>query len=239
MCNFLKQSDVSSLSRAKKSFYELVRPILYRHLVIDTYASLILLSRTISQATYMGKTDRKWSEQESLDQTRTLNLTLDPTKNQGQPLPAVMISRTIQAIVRRCPNIAITLCFTHCRCRLSPISALETETFPGVTNLIIYVGKHDTEDSHPNDREIERCHPSAKFWRPFVNGLTFPDCSKFEIRHYWAAPPTDAILDLTKEYDAGDTDGMLFSFLHKLVVLTLPQVPLARVVTRRLVVPTV
>ena len=241
MCNYLKQSNVSRLSRTRKSFYQLVRPILYRHPVIDDYASLILFSRTITEAMYMGRFDRKWSEQESLDQTRRLDLTLDPTKNEGQPLPAVIISRTIQAIVRRCPNLSIALSFTNCRCRLSPISALATETFPRVTSLVIHVGKHDPEDSHPNDREIERCHPSAKFWRPFVNGVTFPDCSELEIRHYWAAPhhPTIAGLDLSKEYDAGDTYGVHGTLHFKVSVLTPLQVPLARVVTRRLVAQTV
>jgi len=205
ICDLLKQSEVCNLALAKKSLYQLVRPILYRHPSITTYPSLILFSRTISQATYMGKVDRKWSEQESLDQSRTLNLTLDPTKNNGQPLPAVMISRTIQAIVRRCPRLAITLCFAHCRCRLSPVAALETETFPGVTRLILYVGKKDPEDIPINDREVKTCQPNARFWRPFVNGMTFPDCTSLEIRHYWATtPPCDANLDLMKQFPARD-----------------------------------
>lgn len=157
----------------------------------------------------MGKVDRKWSDRESLDQTRTLNLTIDPKKNDGQPPPAVMISRTIQAIVRRCPSLAITLCFAHCRCKLSPVADLEIEVFPGVTKLIVYVGKHDPEDSRGNDsndrhdRQATACVPSARFWRPFVNGMTFPDCAQLEIRHYWATtPPRDASLDLVKQYPA-------------------------------------
>ena len=153
----------------------------------------------------MGKIDRRWSTHESLDQTRTLNLTIDPTKNDGQPPPAVMISRTVQAVVRRCPSLSITLTFAHCQCLLSPVSALETENFPGVTKLIVYVGEHDPEDSRGNDREAKPCQPNAKFWRPFVNGMTFPDCKKLEVRHYWATvPPGNASLDLMKVYPPYD-----------------------------------
>ena len=203
--SFLKQSEVSSLTLVKKSFYELVRPILYRHPSITTYPSLILFSRTISQATYLGKVDVKWSSRDSLDQTRSLHLTIDPTKNGGQPSPAVIISRTIQAIHRRCPSIAITLCFAHCQCRLAPVLALENEVFPGVTRLVIYVGKHDSENNQVHDRETKSCKPNAKFWRPFVNGSTFPDCENLEIRHHWSeTPPTDASLDLRKHYPAFD-----------------------------------
>lgn len=198
ICSLLKQPEISKLCRVSKPYYQLIRPILYRHPSIDTYASLILFSRTISRATYMGKVDRKWSDKESLDQTRTLDLTIDPTKSaDGQPPPAVMISRTIHAIVRRCPQVAITLQFARCQCRLSPISSLETETFPGVVKLIIYVGSHDPESEFPNPRIASKCQPSAKFWRPFVNGMTFPDCVNLEIRHHWSTtPPSDASLDL-------------------------------------------
>ena len=153
----------------------------------------------------MRKLDQKWSAQESSDQSKTLNLTIDPTKSNGQSPPAVMISRTIQAIVRRCTGLAITLRFVHCRCRLSPVSALETETFPGVTKLVVYVGRYHPDFEERNDREANPCQPSAKFWRPFVNGLTFPDCVNLEIRHYWATtPPADTSLDLGKEYPAHD-----------------------------------
>ena len=159
----------------------------------------------------MGKVDRKWSDKESLDQTRTLDLTIDPTKSaDGQPPPAVMISRTIQAIVRRCPLVAITLRFARCQCRLSPISSLETETFPGVVKLIVYVGRHDPESDFPSSREVSKCQPSAKFWRPFVNGVTFPDCVNLDIRHYWSTtPPSDASLDLKKVWHWHDVSGNL------------------------------
>ena len=196
---------MSDLSLARKSYYQLVRPILYRHPKITTYTSLILFSRTISSATYMGKIDRNWSTHECLDQTRTLDLTIDPLKNDGQPPAAIMISRTIQAIVRRCPNLSITLTLAHCQCLLSPVSALEAENFPGVTKLIVYVGKHDPGDSRGNDSEAQPCQPNAKFWRPFVNGTTFPNCVNLEVRHYWATtPPKNAGLDLMQQYPNHD-----------------------------------
>lgn len=151
----------------------------------------------------MGKEDRKWSTQDCMDQTKFLDVTIDPTKGDGQPAPAVMISRTIHAVVRRCPNIALTMRFLHCQCGLSPVSALGAETFPRVTKLIVYVGKHDPDDAYHHGRETTSCVPNAKFWRPFVNGDVFSDCLELEIRHHWATtPPRDASLDLQKRYQA-------------------------------------
>lgn len=217
VCSFLRQSEVSRLSLAAKPVYELVRPILYRHPKITSFTSLTLFQRTIIQATYMGKVDFQWSTRECLDQTRTLELTIDPTidsaRNNGEPPAAIMVSRMIQAIVRRCPNIAITLRFAHCQCEFTPISRLESETFPRVTKLMVYVGRHEPDGSHthdPNDprrRNRIRCCPNPAFWRPFVNGICFPDCKSLEIRHFWATTPPDrASLDLKKNH-RGDYGG--------------------------------
>ena len=151
----------------------------------------------------MGKADHKWSTQDCLDQTKTMDLTIDQAKdsarNNGQPPAAVLVSRFIQAIVRRCPNLDITLRFAHCQCAFAPVSALCSETFPRVTKLILYVGRHDPEGTHGRARTS--CAPNAKFWRPLVNGMSFPDCLNLEIRHYWASsPPAHASLDLRKRY---------------------------------------
>lgn len=86
ICSLVRQSDVSNLSLVRKSFYQLIRPILFHHPEIDTFNSLVLFSRTISEATYMGKADRNWSNQECLDQTKSLNLIIDPERNNGQPV---------------------------------------------------------------------------------------------------------------------------------------------------------
>lgn len=158
----------------------------------------------------MGKTDHKWSTQECLDQTKTLDLTIDQTKdsarNNGQPPAAILVARFIQSIVRRCPNLAITLRFAHCQCDHTPISGLDSETFPQVTKLVLFVGRHDPEERLP-DQPRTVCIPNAKFWRPLVNGISFPDCLDLEIRHYWASsPPKHANLDLQKRYPNAQTN---------------------------------
>ena len=164
----------------------------------------------------MGKADYQWSTRDCLDQTRTLDLTIDPTidriSNNGAPPPAVLLSRMIQAIVRRCPNLDITLRFAHCHCNLTPISVLAKETFPRVTKLIVHVGNKEPDSSHlavpVGHRRPTRdcCLPNAEFWRPFVNGDCFPDCKNLEIRHHWATtPPADASLKVRTEInDFGD-----------------------------------
>ena len=84
ICDLVKQSDVSKLSFTNKSFYQAVRPILFHHPKISSFSSLVLFSRTISEATYLGKADRRWSEQDCLNQTKSLSLTIDPVLNDGQ-----------------------------------------------------------------------------------------------------------------------------------------------------------
>ena len=204
ICTFLQQHEVSALTATSKAIYSLFRPILYRHLSIVSFTSLTLLSRTFTRATYMGKADQKWSTQECLDQTKTLDVTIDQIKdsvrNGGQPPAAILVSRFIQSIVRRCPNLAITLRFAHCQCNQTPVSGLDSETFPRVTKLVLYVGRHETNDNLPQ-RPRTICVPNAKFWRPLVNGVSFPDCLNLELHHYWATSPPDfASLDLRKRY---------------------------------------
>ena len=152
----------------------------------------------------MGKVDQQWSTQECLDQTKTLDVTIDQIKdsarNNGQPPAAILVSRFVQSIVRRCPNLAITLRFTHCQCDHTPISGLDSETFPRVIKLVLFVGRHEPNKSLP-ERPRTICTPNAKFWRPLVNGVSFPDCLNLELRHYWATnPPPSANLDLQKRY---------------------------------------
>ena len=152
----------------------------------------------------MGKADQKWSTQECLDQTKTLDVTIDQIKdsarNSGQPPAAILVSRFIQSIVRRCPNLDITLRFAHCQCNQTPVSGLDSEIFPRVTKLVLFVGRHEPNESLPKrDRTI--CMPNAKFWRPLVNGVSFPNCLNLELRHYWAtSPSSSASLDLQKRY---------------------------------------
>lgn len=129
-----------------------------------------------------------------------MNLTIDPTKGSAQ---AVMISRMLQAIVRRCPDLSIILSLEHCQCAITPVSVLIDETFPRVTKIIVYVGRNDHDEPlDPQESQRRRhnhCVSNADFWKPFVNGQCFPDCRDLEIRHFWAiAPPVNASLDLTR-----------------------------------------
>ena len=154
----------------------------------------------------MGKADHKWSTQECLDQTKTLDVTIDQIKdsarNNGQPPAAILVSRFIQSIVRRCPNLTITLRFAHCKCNYTPVSGLGSETFPRVTKLILFVGRRSPVETLPECIR-DTCMPNAKFWRPLVNGDSFPDCLSLEVRHYWAmTPPTHASLDLNERYNS-------------------------------------
>ena len=155
----------------------------------------------------MGRVDYQWSTQGCLDQTKTLHLTIDPVKDNAPA--AVLISKVVQGIARRCPNLAMTLSLEHCQCAATPISVLGNETFPRVTKIIVYVGRHDGDepfDTRDTRRRIpSSCTPSADFWKPFVNGTCFPDCKDLEVRHYWAtAPPTNASLDLTRTPEVAD-----------------------------------
>ena len=88
----------------------------------------------------------------------------------------------------------ITLRFAHCRCEAAPISVLGYEEFPRVRTLILYVGIHDPEETHT--RRQHRCAPSAKFFRPLVDGMSFPHLKHLQVRHYWATiPPATASLE--------------------------------------------
>ena len=153
-----------------------------------------------------------------MDQTKYLDLVMDPNRdagrNRGQQPTAIMISRMLQAIVRsvfapqfclnvnlltrrrRCPSIDISLTFERCRCESAPIASLGQEEFPRVKRLTLYLGKHDPDETHPRDHIS--CSPNAQFWQPLIGGDTFPDLRDLEVRHAWAAsPPHDASMDLT------------------------------------------
>lgn len=92
ICTFLRQSEISKLSLAAKSVYRLVRPILYRHPKINSFASLTLFNRTIARATFFV--------QEFIDQTKSMHLTLDSATDGDQPTAAVLISKNLQSIER-------------------------------------------------------------------------------------------------------------------------------------------
>ena len=190
---------MSSLSLTNKTIYRLIRPILFYSPKITSFSSLNLFNRTLTQATYLGRADRYWSSQQCINQTKRLNIQLDSTKG-GQPPTAILISRILQSIERRCPDIDINLSISRCKCDATPVVNLGQEIFPRVKYLTLYVGKHDPEETHPRRRDV--CFPNLAFWSPYFDGDTFPDLRSLEIRHFWRIePPQSASLDLS-EYTA-------------------------------------
>lgn len=109
----------------------------------------------------------------------------------------------------------ITLRFAHCRCEAAPISVLEYEEFPRVKTLILYVGIHDPEETHI--RRQHRCAPSAKFFRPLVDGVSFPHLKNLEVRHHWATiPPANASLETDLRHHAYIMPQICFDQLGRL-----------------------
>lgn len=49
------------------------------------------------------------------------------------------------------------------------------------------------------------CRPDVRFWRPYINGTSFPDCRSIELNHYWSAPPCDAVPLITIARHANDS----------------------------------
>ena len=97
--------------------------------------------------------------------------------------------------------------------------------------LVLYLGKHDPDETHL--RRQDRCVPNAKFWRPFVSGMSFPDLRELEVRHYWATiPPENASLDTGDQHDVyggytnchdviGQSDGL--TKLERIVLESPPE----------------
>ena len=170
ICLYLKPAEISLLILTAKAVYKLFRPIMYYHPSIESFSSLTLFNRTLIKATYLGRYDSTWSAREFLDQTKYLDLTLDPTRDNtkinGQPLPAILISRILQSIEHRCPHIDISLTFAHCKCGATPISNFGEDNFPRVKKLTLCVGNHDPEETHP--RKPARCLPNASFISSFL-----------------------------------------------------------------------
>ena len=70
----------------------------------------------------MGKVDRKWSTQDCVDQTKFMDLLIDPNrdsaKNMGQPPAAVMISRMLYVHSSRSALVSESLSAHNYRSRL-------------------------------------------------------------------------------------------------------------------------
>lgn len=110
-------------------------------------------------------------------------------------LPAVLLSRTLQSIERRCPEIEICLDLTRGNCHTNPVMNFGHEIFPRLTILRLHVGNHDPVETH--QRSLDNCSVDPGYWSPFFDGATFPNLVCLHIRHFWAAsPPPQVNLDL-------------------------------------------
>ena len=138
----------------------------------------------------------QWSSKNSINQTRRLDIRLDPTVD-DQPATAILLSRMLQSIERRCPAISISLSFMRCKCDATPVSNFGMESFPRVRDLSLYLGRFDPEETHQRTRDT--CFPDSNFWNPFFDGMTFPDLESIEIRHFWRVQPDHtASLDISQ-----------------------------------------
>lgn len=62
--------------------------------------------------------------------------------------------------------------------------------FPRVTKITLYLGRHGVDISDPGFRPSQQdCTPNASFWRPYLNGDSFPDLRSIKLHHHWARNP--------------------------------------------------
>ena len=110
-------------------------------------------------------------------------------------LPAVLLSRTLQSVERRCPEIEICLDLTRGNCHTNPVINFGHEIFPRLTILRLHVGNHDPAETH--QRSHDSCSVDPGYWSPFFDCATFPNLICLHIRHFWAACPLPQVsLDL-------------------------------------------
>lgn len=66
--------------------------------------------------------------------------------------------------------------------------------FPRVTKITLFLGRHgaDVSDSGSRHSPQQDCTPNASFWRPFLNGDSFPDLRSVKLHHYWARNPENS-----------------------------------------------
>lgn len=66
-----------------------------------------------------------------------------------------------------------------------------TAVFPRVTKVTLYLGRHGVDISDPGFRPSppQNCTPNASFWRPYLNGDSFPDLRSVKLHHHWARNP--------------------------------------------------
>ena len=85
------------------------------------------------------------------------------------------------------PEIHISLCFLNSPCRINSATKFAYDKFPRVTKLVLFLGTQ-TDDLEPQIRN--QCVPNLGFWRPLLNGESFPDLKSVQIYHHWASIPS-------------------------------------------------
>ncbi|KAI9810338.1 MAG: hypothetical protein M1827_006305 [Pycnora praestabilis] len=221
--SYLQPGNLADLALTSRSLFIAVQTPLYRHARVPSFHALSLFVRTLNQVSAYNYKGKRWQwrkEETPPGKTIvTLLVTIDSiaeaVRSGGLGPTAILVSRLIGAVSRHCPAVNITLCLLRADCHQPPISGLETETFPCVTRLIVYVGKNSHGDEPslaltPMTRYTSSrpaglfgtpqlhspqgnwgssfCMPNARFWRPYLNGSTFPNCRTVEINHYWKTP---------------------------------------------------
>lgn len=80
-----------------------------------------------------------------------------------------------------------------------------TAVFPRVTKISLYLGRHGVGISDPGFQPSPppNCTPNASFWRPYLNGDSFPDLRSLKLHNDWArhpGNPANILAQATREY---------------------------------------
>ncbi|KAI9747236.1 MAG: hypothetical protein M1835_002174, partial [Candelina submexicana] len=197
---YLEVKTLAVLALGSRSLYAAVQTPLYRHPRIPSFSALSLFVRTLNQVSECSAKGKRWlwwrHERPLSKDVVDLHVTINSTDNvsqTGQRPLAIIISRLITAISIHCPAVDITLCFVRSHHHHAPIIDLEKEIFPRVTKLVLYLGRNSpgirSPYSWPSSHQTGVFPSLSSFWRPYLNGYSFPDCRSFELNQYWDDVP--------------------------------------------------
>ncbi|KAG0644726.1 hypothetical protein HOY80DRAFT_1132864 [Tuber brumale] len=203
---FLHHGDLTRIARVNSALYTSVQSALYQHAHLTGYESLTLFIRTLHDVAFFDKCGGGAVTKHVL----TLQLTIDPNEsesvfpNHNRP-SAVMLSETIGALGRYCPNVIITLRIFNGYCDADPLTSFKLDTFPRVSTLVLAVRapaislRADTPAPAADSSRLEvpcdpmglktggrlgsGCYPNARFWAAIFNGYSFPDLREVKVLH--------------------------------------------------------
>lgn len=89
---------------------------------------------------------------------------------------------------------------------------LATAVYPRVTKITLFLGRHGVDISDPSFRPSPQqdCIPNTSFWKPFLNGATFPDLRSVKLHHHWARNPENSaniLAQASTEYEVEEFLG--------------------------------